>query len=101
MFIKDPRYDFNLCTINSYSNYQNFVSIVTKQFRAQANKKQFETVLSFIEHGKREGATLLTGGKPLDRKGYYIEPTIFTDVSVSRYSEKLSQLSNLHLHSID
>ncbi|CAA6666260.1 unnamed protein product [Spirodela intermedia] len=29
---------------------------------------------------QREGATLLTGGKPCGDKGLYIEPTIFTDV---------------------
>jgi len=47
----------------------------------QVDKKQFEKILSYIEHGKREGATLLTGGKSLELggKGYYIEPTIFTD----------------------
>ncbi|KAL2228958.1 aldehyde dehydrogenase family 2 member C4 [Sesamum indicum] len=47
----------------------------------QVDKNQYERILSFIEHGKREGATLLTGGKPSDRKGYYIEPTIFIDVA--------------------
>ncbi|XP_057967942.1 aldehyde dehydrogenase family 2 member C4-like [Malania oleifera] len=46
----------------------------------QADKKQFDKILSYIDHGKREGATLLTGGKPIYGKGYYIEPTIFTDV---------------------
>ncbi|XP_022728990.1 LOW QUALITY PROTEIN: aldehyde dehydrogenase family 2 member C4 [Durio zibethinus] len=46
----------------------------------QTDKKQFEKILTYIEHGKREGATLLTGGKHLGKKGYYIEPTIFTDV---------------------
>ncbi|PSS20880.1 Aldehyde dehydrogenase family 2 member like [Actinidia chinensis var. chinensis] len=46
----------------------------------QVDKKQFDRILSYIEHGKREGATLLTGGKPCGHKGYYIEPTIFTDV---------------------
>ncbi|KAL9267059.1 Aldehyde dehydrogenase family 2 member C4-like protein, partial [Drosera capensis] len=46
----------------------------------QAFKKQYEKILSYIEHGKREGAILLTGGKPVGEKGYYIEPTIFTDV---------------------
>ncbi|XVE54296.1 hypothetical protein DITRI_Ditri03aG0069400 [Diplodiscus trichospermus] len=46
----------------------------------QTDKKQFEKILSYIEHGKREGATLLTGGKPIGQKGYYIEPTIFADV---------------------
>ncbi|GER38651.1 aldehyde dehydrogenase [Striga asiatica] len=47
----------------------------------QVDKKQYEKVLSYIDRGKKEGATLLTGGKPLGRKGYYIEPTIFTDVT--------------------
>ncbi|KAG1346269.1 aldehyde dehydrogenase family 2 member C4 [Cocos nucifera] len=46
----------------------------------QVDKGQFEKVLKYIEHGKREGATLLTGGRPCGDKGYYIEPTIFTDV---------------------
>ncbi|KAM1061869.1 hypothetical protein ACFX14_026180 [Malus domestica] len=46
----------------------------------QVDKQQFDKVLTYIEHGKREGATLLTGGKPLGDKGYYIEPTVFTDV---------------------
>ncbi|MFQ6655742.1 hypothetical protein Gotur_026165 [Gossypium turneri] len=49
----------------------------------QTDKKQFEKILSYIEHGKREGATLLTGGKRLGSKGFYIEPTIFTDVKVN------------------
>nr|GMC98197.1 aldehyde dehydrogenase family 2 member C4-like [Ipomoea batatas] len=47
----------------------------------QVSKTHYERVLSYIEHGKREGATLLAGGKPLDRKGYFIEPTIFADVT--------------------
>ncbi|KAH0774226.1 hypothetical protein KY290_011363 [Solanum tuberosum] len=47
----------------------------------QIDKIQFEKVLSYIEHGKKEGATLLTGGNSLDRKGYFIEPTIFVDVT--------------------
>ncbi|XP_011074009.1 aldehyde dehydrogenase family 2 member C4 [Sesamum indicum] len=47
----------------------------------QVDKKQYEKVLSYIERGKKEGATLLVGGKPLPGKGYYIEPTIFTDVT--------------------
>lgn len=46
----------------------------------QASKEQYDKVLSYIEHGKREGATLLVGGKPCGGRGYYIEPTIFTDV---------------------
>ncbi|WP_226584204.1 aldehyde dehydrogenase family protein [Halobacillus litoralis] len=47
------------------------------------SKKQWDTVQSYIEKGMDEGATLIAGGtgKPegLDT-GYYVKPTIFTDV---------------------
>ncbi|KAK8941931.1 Aldehyde dehydrogenase family 2 member C4 [Platanthera guangdongensis] len=46
----------------------------------QIDKKQFDKILGYIEYGKNEGANLLTGGKSYGNKGYYIEPTIFTDV---------------------
>lgn len=46
----------------------------------QVDKTQFDKVLSYIGHGKREGATLLTGGKPCGERRYYIEPTIFANV---------------------
>jgi acyl-CoA reductase-like NAD-dependent aldehyde dehydrogenase len=38
-------------------------------------------VTGYIERGKAEGATLATGGRRLDRKGFYLEPTAFTDVT--------------------
>lgn len=47
------------------------------------NKGQYQRVLAYIEKGKQEGARLLLGGgKPehMD-KGYYIEPTVFVDVT--------------------
>ena len=50
---------------------------------ALINAKQRERVLGYIEKGKAEGARLLMGGGTpahLDR-GYYVEPTVFTDVS--------------------
>jgi len=39
-------------------------------------------VLGYIERGKEEGATLVTGGgRPADRpKGWFVEPTLFIDV---------------------
>jgi acyl-CoA reductase-like NAD-dependent aldehyde dehydrogenase len=49
-------------------------------------------VLKYIEHGKSEGATLLTGGKPAAGKGYYIKPTIFVDVTVSSTKHHRSKL---------
>jgi coniferyl-aldehyde dehydrogenase len=53
------------------------------------DKAQYERVLSYIDHGKREGATVLTGGKPCGQKGYYIEPTVFTDVKVKIHLLKI------------
>lgn len=45
-------------------------------------QRQLERVQGYIEKGKAEGATLHCGGKrPADlNRGFYIEPTIFTDV---------------------
>ncbi|CAI9100304.1 OLC1v1037277C1 [Oldenlandia corymbosa var. corymbosa] len=53
----------------------------TSHYGPQVDKKQYERVLSYIDKGNKEGATLFHGGKALERKGYYIEPTIFIDVT--------------------
>ncbi len=39
-----------------------------------------EKVTSYIEAGTDGGASVETGGEALDRDGYFVEPTIFTDV---------------------
>ena len=53
----------------------------------QVTRAQYDRVLSYIESGKQEGATLATGGQPYknvgDGKGFFIEPTVFTGVSDS------------------
>lgn len=45
---------------------------------------QLDTVLSYIEKGKEEGAKLIFGGKRLEENGladgYYVEPAIFDEV---------------------
>lgn len=46
-----------------------------------ASKKQFEKVKGYIEKGLEEGAELLLGEVPQDDgKGYYVGPTVFTNV---------------------
>jgi len=50
---------------------------------AIASRQQFDTVLSYIETGKKEGAKLVAGGERADigtGKGYFVQPTIFDDV---------------------
>jgi aldehyde dehydrogenase (NAD(P)+) len=51
----------------------------------QVSKSQLEKILSYSEKGKAEGATLKMGGKPspINGKGYFVEPTVFTDVKPS------------------
>lgn len=43
------------------------------------NRMQFEKVCGFLEDAHASG-TVLAGGKPLDRDGYFIAPTIVRDI---------------------
>lgn len=40
-----------------------------------------DKILNYIEIGKKEGAKLLCGGNRIDRKGYFVESTVFADVT--------------------
>jgi aldehyde dehydrogenase (NAD+) len=46
----------------------------------QVDDVQFDKVMSYIDAGKREGASLLCGGNRVGERGYFIEPTVFGDV---------------------
>ncbi len=46
----------------------------------QVSQEQFDKVMGYIEAGRKGGANMLTGGKRVGKQGYFIEPTIFTDV---------------------
>ncbi|MFN8088048.1 MAG: aldehyde dehydrogenase [Mycobacterium sp.] len=62
---------------------------------AQASNDQLEKILSYIDIGKSEGATLLTGGERAElggdlAGGYYVAPTIFTgDNSMRIFQEEI------------
>jgi acyl-CoA reductase-like NAD-dependent aldehyde dehydrogenase len=49
------------------------------------NEQQLNTVMSYVEVGRKEGAKLLTGGNRLEKgahaKGWFHEPTVFGDCS--------------------
>ena len=40
-----------------------------------------EKVLKLIESGKKQGGRLMCGGKRIGNKGYFVEPTVFADVT--------------------
>jgi len=52
------------------------------------NKKAVEKTHSYTEIGLKEGAKLLCGGSPLKGKGFFYQPTLFTDAA---YDMKISQ----------
>ena len=62
---------------------------------AQASNDQLEKILSYIDIGKSEGATVLTGGERAElggdlSGGYYVAPTIFTgDNSMRIFQEEI------------
>uniref|UniRef100_A0A914V1C9 Aldehyde dehydrogenase domain-containing protein n=1 Tax=Plectus sambesii TaxID=2011161 RepID=A0A914V1C9_9BILA len=49
----------------------------------QIDEEQYSKILEMIESGKQEGARLMTGGGKMDGKGYFIQPTVFADVTDS------------------
>lgn len=47
----------------------------------QVDDEMFNKVLNYIELGKKEGAKLQVGGNRIGNVGYFIEPTVFSDVT--------------------
>jgi aldehyde dehydrogenase (NAD+) len=46
----------------------------------QVDKIQFDKVLSYIKSGRQQGARCAAGGERFGSKGYFIKPTVFTEV---------------------
>lgn len=57
----------------------------TSEMGAIVSEDQLNTILNYIDIGKKEGATLVTGGSRITdhnlEQGFFIEPTVFTDVT--------------------
>ncbi|NVH77354.1 aldehyde dehydrogenase family protein [Paraburkholderia sp. JPY432] len=41
---------------------------------------QMKTVLSYVDTGRSEGASLVTGGARVGNRGFFVEPTVFANV---------------------
>ncbi|KAL2262541.1 hypothetical protein VTK26DRAFT_1020 [Humicola hyalothermophila] len=74
--------------IDKFKAHVKTISVVGDPFEEttfqgpQVTKAQYDRVLSYIASGKEEGATIALGGQPVPQKGkgFFIEPTVFTDV---------------------
>ena len=45
------------------------------------SEAQMNKVLKYIKQGKKEGAKLMCGGKRIKREGFFVETTVFADVT--------------------
>jgi aldehyde dehydrogenase (NAD+) len=48
---------------------------------AQVSQEQCDRIMGYIDAGRKEGAKLLTGGRRLGERGYFVEPTVFDNVT--------------------
>ena len=47
----------------------------------QISQAQYDGIMGYIQQGKEEGATIEAGGERFGNKGYFIQPTIFSNVT--------------------
>lgn len=47
----------------------------------QVDQAQFDKILKYVEYGKSDGAKMVSGGKRVGTKGYFVEPTLFSGVT--------------------
>ena len=50
-------------------------------FGPMVSENQMNIALGYIEKGKAEGARLVYGGERIERDGYFLQPTVFADVT--------------------
>jgi len=46
----------------------------------QVDNDQFNKVMSYVEAGKQDGARLMCGGERVGDRGYFVAPTVFSEV---------------------
>lgn len=71
----------------------------------QVDSAQFDKVMGYIESGRSEGAKLVCGGNRVGDRGYFIQPTVFSDVKddmkIARDEIFGPVMSIIPFHSVD
>jgi aldehyde dehydrogenase (NAD+) len=52
------------------------------------SEKQMKSILDYVDIGRKEGASLVTGGERVGHRGYFISPAVFADV---KHEMRISQ----------
>ena len=53
---------------------------LTYLFMMQVSQEQYDKIMNLIDSGKKEGAKIACGGSRWGKEGFFIEPTVFTNV---------------------
>jgi len=82
IFVQRDRYDEG---VEKFSNFSKNVSVGDPFDRKNTlgplvSREQFDRVKSYLDVGKKEGATVSAGGSAVGGKGYFVQPTLFSDV---------------------
>ncbi|TWT34879.1 aldehyde dehydrogenase family protein [Blastopirellula retiformator] len=83
VFVEDSIYDEfckRVAGMNHDRKLGNPLDMATEQ-GPQVDQRQMEKILSYVDLGKQQGAKLLSGGNRFGDKGFYVEPTLFADVT--------------------
>ncbi len=64
----------------------------------QIDQAQFDKVMGYIDSGRSEGAKLVCGGKRVGNIGYFIQPTVFSDVQDDMKIAKEEIFGSSHEH---
>jgi len=83
LFVEDKVYDKfvdRLASMNKGRKVGDPFDPSTEQ-GPQIDKAQFDKIMHYVELGKSEGARCVTGGGRHGEHGYFIQPTLFTDVT--------------------
>ena len=52
------------------------------------SEKQMKSILDYVDIGQKEGASLITGGERIGKRGFFISPAVFADV---KHEMRISQ----------
>ncbi len=82
VFVEDKVYDKFVDTIASLNQKRRLGDPFDPETEQgpQIDRAQFDKIMKYIDIGKKEGANCVTGGKRFGDRGFFIEPTLFTDV---------------------
>ncbi len=47
----------------------------------QVDQAQFDKIMQYVDYGKQDGASCVTGGNRVGDRGYFVEPTLFAGVT--------------------